>query len=202
MLATGNPGKIREFRALLARHAVFGQWNLLSPRDWPVLLPNVAETGMTFAKNALLKARAVAGATGIAALADDSGLCVDALGGRPGIYSARWAGEEATDVDRNERLLSEMAFVPAEDRAAHYFCAVALALPNGQSFAAEGRCDGVILSAPRGNLGFGYDPLFFLSEWGRTMAELTEGEKNRESHRARAVAALAPAFQAFLRSPV
>ena len=202
MLATGNPGKIREFRALLALHIDLGQWNLLSPCDWPFPLPNAAETGTTFAENALLKARAVADATGIAALADDSGLCVDALGGRPGIYSARWAGDEATDADRNARLLSEMALVPAENRAAHYFCAVALALPTGQTVIAEGRCDGVILAAPRGNSGFGYDPLFFLTERGRTMAELAEEEKNRGSHRARAVAALVPAFHAFLRSPV
>ena len=190
MLATSNPGKVREFQALL------GDWEslrgvlLLTPGGWPGPLPDVAETGETFAENARLKAAALSEATGLPALADDSGLCVDALGGEPGLYSARWAGVGASDADRNALLLSRLSTVSAEKRTARYVCAVSLALPDGRSAEASGSCDGRILETGRGANGFGYDPLFFLPEFGRTMAELTEAEKNRVSHRAAALAAL------------
>ena len=193
MLATGNLGKVAELSALLALHPGLGDVHLLTPRDWPHPLTPVDETGATFAENAQLKARALAHATGLPALADDSGLCVDALGGRPGLHSARWSGPDASDADRNARLLSVLApFHHPEQRAARFVCAVAVALPSGEEAVAEGVCVGVILTAPRGSAGFGYDPLFLLPDLGRTMADLTPDEKNARSHRARAVAGIAP----------
>jgi len=199
MLATGNPGKVAELRALLARHLDMSRVMLRTPRDWPSSLPEVQEVGTTFAENALLKARALAAVTGMAALADDSGLCVDALGGWPGIHSARWAGEAATDGDRNALLLAKMTELPSEKRTAHFFCAVALAAPDGRATTAEGKCAGVILTEPRGDNGFGYDPLFFLPPLHRTMAQITADEKNRVSHRARAISELALGLHTFLR---
>lgn len=190
MLATTNLGKVAEFRFLLGQWERWRDTELLTPRDWPTPLPSVEETGTTFAENARLKAVALAAATGLPSLADDSGLCVDALGGEPGLYSARWAGDEATDADRNALLLARLAGVNAEGRTAHYVCVVSLAWPAGISVEAEGACDGRILDAPHGGNGFGYDPLFFVPEFERTAAELTAGEKSRISHRARALAAL------------
>ena len=190
MLATTNPGKVTEFRALL------GQWDslrgvsLLTPKDWPERLPEVDEPGVTFAENARLKAVALSQATGLPALADDSGLCVDALDGQPGLHSARWAGANATDADRNALLLARLSGVPAEKRTARYVCVVSLAWPDGRSIEASGTCGGLMLDAPRGINGFGYDPLFLLPDWGRTMGELSAPEKNQISHRAAALAAL------------
>jgi XTP/dITP diphosphohydrolase len=194
MLATGNPGKVIELRDLLARHLDLSTVSLLTPRDWPAPLPQVAETGTTFAENARLKADALASATGLPSLADDSGLCVDALGGAPGLLSARWAGAGATDADRNAKLLLALAEVPPERRTARFVCAAALAVPGGRTVTEEGICKGVILDAPRGANGFGYDPLFFLPNLERTMAELTSDEKNRLSHRALAVSRLSSHF--------
>lgn len=190
MLATTNPGKVREFRTLLGRYEAFQDVTLLTPKDWPTALPEVEETGATFAENARLKATALAQATGLPALADDSGLCVDALGGAPGLHSARWAGGEATDADRNRLLLERLVGVPAAERGARYVCVVSLSKPDGMSVEAEGVCEGAILEAPSGTNGFGYDPLFLAAECGRTMAELTDAEKNKVSHRALALAAL------------
>jgi XTP/dITP diphosphohydrolase len=190
MLATTNLGKIQEFRTLLGQYESFSRLALLTPMDWPERLPEVKETGATFAENARLKAVTLAKATGLPALADDSGLCVDALGGEPGLHSARWAGADATDTDRNAKLLERLAGLPAEERTARYACAVSLASPDGGSVEAVGTCEGILLDAPVGANGFGYDPLFFVAEFGHTMAELTEEEKNRISHRARALAAL------------
>ncbi len=190
MLATTNPGKVKEFRTLLGQYKRFEGLTLLTPKDWPERLPEVEETGATFAENARLKAVALAQATGMTALADDSGLCVDALGGEPGLHSARWAGVGVSDADRNARLRARLLGVPAERRAARYVCVVSLAGPDGGSIEAEGTCEGAILEAPRGVSGFGYDPLFLVPEFGRTMAELTEEEKNRVSHRAMALQAL------------
>lgn len=190
MLATTNAGKIAEFRFLLGQWERWQGVELLTPRDWPTPLPSVDETGTTFAENARLKAAALAAATGLPALADDSGLCVDALGGEPGLHSARWAGDEATDDDRNKLLLARLSGVRAEARTAHYVCVVSLAWPEGKSVEAEGRCAGQIADKPRGVNGFGYDPLFLVPEFGRTAAELTAGEKSQISHRARALAAL------------
>jgi XTP/dITP diphosphohydrolase len=190
MLATTNLGKVREFKALLEQCELTEGLTLLTLKDWLEPLPEVEETGATFAENARLKAVALARATGLPALADDSGLCVDALGGEPGLHSARWAGPSATDADRNALLLERLAGVPAEERTGYYACVVSLASPDGGSVEAVGTCGGVILDAPRGADGFGYDPLFFVPELECTMAELTEEEKNRISHRARALSAL------------
>lgn len=194
MLATGNPGKVAELRAILAGYFDLDGVTLLTPRDWPTPLPEVAETGTTFAENARLKADALAAATGLMSLADDSGLCVDALGGAPGLLSARWAGPDASDADRNAKLLVALADTPPERRTARFVCAAALAVPGGSAIIGEGVCEGLILAAPRGANGFGYDPLFLLPALGRTMAELTTEEKNRLSHRALAVSRLSPHF--------
>lgn len=190
MLATTNPGKVAEFRTLLGQWERWRGVELLTPGDWPKPLPSVDETGTSFAENARLKATALSAATGLPALADDSGLCVDALDGAPGLHSARWAGEGATDADRNKLLLARLVGVSAEKRTAHYTCAVSLAWPDGSSVEAEGECAGRILETPQGTNGFGYDPLFLIPKLGRTMAELTADEKNRVSHRAAALEAL------------
>ena len=192
LLATSNSGKAVEFRALLAQYLDLNQVRLLTLRDWPHLLPEIAETGQTFSENARLKATALAAATHMPALADDSGLCVDALGGAPGLYSARWAGPEATDADRNVKLLAALTAVSAAPWTARFICAAAFAVPGKETVVAEGFCEGVIISSPRGAQGFGYDPLFLLPALGRTLAELTSAEKNTLSHRALAVAQLAP----------
>ena len=146
----------------------------------------VEETGTTFAENSLLKAQAVFDATGLATVADDSGLMVDALGGAPGVYSARYGGLH-TDAERIALLLENMKDVPDEKRTAQFVCAVTCLLPDGRKIAVQGVCPGVILRAPRGEGGFGYDPVFYLPEFGKTFAELAGEEKNRISHRGRAL---------------
>ena len=202
MLASSNTGKVAELRFLLKKYLDLSQISLVTPRDWPTTLPEVEEDGTTFAENALLKARALANATGLIALADDSGLCVDALGGRPGLYSARWAGPNTTDAERNNFLLTEMRDVPVEKRQARFVCVVALASPDGQSATAEGICRGVILTEPVGDGGFGYDPLLLLPQFQRTMAQLTAEEKNDVSHRAVAISKIASRLPDFLRLTV
>jgi XTP/dITP diphosphohydrolase len=154
--------------------------------------PDVEEDADTFLGNARKKARALAEAAGLAALADDSGLAVEALGGRPGVRSARYAGPGATDEDNNQRLLEELARVPAGQRGAAFVCAMVLALPGGGEFSAEGRLGGRILEAPRGDRGFGYDPLFVVEGTDLTLAEMDLGAKNAVSHRARALRAILP----------
>lgn len=195
-LATGNAGKVSEFRALLAQYLPDMEFALRTPRDWPDPVPEVEETGRTFAENACLKAVTLAQVTNLPALADDSGLCVEALGGAPGLYSARWAGPKATDADRNGKLLEALAGVPTEVRMARFVCAVVLALPGGRIWTAEGECAGIILQEGRGTDGFGYDPLFLLPDMNKTMAELTPAQKNTRSHRALALARLAPEIRA------
>ncbi|MEA2467069.1 MAG: XTP/dITP diphosphohydrolase [Thermoleophilaceae bacterium] len=180
VLATRNPHKLREFEALLAPHVVL-------PLPDEVVLP--PETGDTFAENATIKARAAADATGRVAIADDSGIAAAALGGRPGVYSARYAGEHATDEENLTKLLDE---VPDEgDRRVAYVCALACAEPNGRVHVVEERCEGMLALEPRGDGGFGYDPAFVPTDRddGRTMAELTPEEKDAISHRGRAARA-------------
>lgn len=189
VLATSNPGKIREFNALLADLPI----QFLSARDALGEAPSIVEDGATFEANALIKARAVCRATRTLALADDSGLEVDALGGRPGVRSARFAHERATDAENNAALLRELEDVEEGARRARFRCVLALANPwrASEEFVAEGSCEGSIARAPRGNGGFGYDPLFLVSDAeGRAMAELSEDEKNRISHRGLAVRSL------------
>jgi len=183
VLATGNKGKIREFSGLL--EGVFGRIISLNDLESP---PAVVEDGATFRENALKKARAIAAYSGKPTLADDSGLAVDALGGRPGVYSARYSGEGATDRDNITKLLTDLG--SSENRSARFVCVLALVTPDGEEITAEGTREGVIITEPRGEGGFGYDPVFFLPEYGKTMAEIPPELKNKISHRARAAETL------------
>ncbi len=182
VLATRNPGKVAELARLLAGTGI----TVVSLAEFPAA-PEVEETGATFAANALLKAQAAAVHTGLVALADDSGLEVDALAGRPGVYSARFAGPHASDEDNNQKLISLLTAVPIARRTARFRSAVAIVTPDGRSEVTDGACKGSILHGPRGTDGFGYDPLFLVPELGKTFAELTMEEKNRISHRGRAL---------------
>ena len=183
VLATKNDGKVREFTSLLSQVVE----NIISLKDLDSV-PDVVEDKDTFRKNALKKARFVSEITKKITLADDSGLEVDFLDGRPGIYSSRYAGENASDKENISKLLNELKDV--SDRRAKFVCDLALVFPDGQEVVVEGTCEGVILQEPRGGGGFGYDPVFFLPDFNKTMAELTPDEKNVISHRARAVRAL------------
>jgi XTP/dITP diphosphohydrolase len=194
VVATRNRNKVRELAPLCAGLDV----TLVALADLPAL-PEVVEDGATFAANAAKKARAIAALTGLPVLADDSGLEVDALDGAPGVRSARFAGAGHDDRANNARLLEALAGVPPERRTARFRCAMALADRwEDTLLVREGACEGVILTAPRGESGFGYDPLFLYPPLGRTFAELGVAEKNELSHRARAVAALLPELRAHL----
>ena len=188
VLATRNAHKVAELRAILAESGLAAE---------PVGVeavpgaPEVRETGVTFAENALLKAHALARFSGLPALADDSGLCVDVLGGAPGVFSARWAGRHGDDAANLRLLLDQLADVPAEHRGAHFACAAALALPDGTERVAEGRLRGTLRYEPAGHGGFGYDPILQPEGETRTCAELSPAEKNAISHRGRAFRALA-----------
>jgi len=182
VLATSNRSKAAEIGRMLEGTGV----EILSLASFPgVNLP--PETGATMKENALIKARAASRATGLPALADDSGLEVDFLDGAPGVFSARYAGEGATDEDNWRKLLSELEGVPVEKRTARFRCALALVGLDAKELVFEGVLEGVITDGPRGENGFGYDPVFFIPEEGRTSAELSPDEKNRVSHRARAL---------------
>lgn len=191
VLATHNPGKLREMAAILEILDV----DVVSPAELGLTV-DVEETGSTFAENAMLKAKAVCAAAGLPAIADDSGLCVDALNGGPGVYSARYGGPELDDRGRYMLLLSSMRGVPT--RSAHFETAVACAFPNGDALTAEGRCDGAIAFAPIGNSGFGYDPVFLAPEKAKTFGQMTEEEKAEISHRGRALRAFAEELSAYL----
>lgn len=191
LIATHNPGKMREFRLLLAPLAV----GLCFPPDLGLQVA-VAEDGATYTDNASQKARAYARASGMLTLADDSGLEVDALGGAPGVHSAHY--RSGSDGDRIAALLAHLRDVPWEQRTARFRCVVAVATPCGELYTAEGVCTGWIAFEPMGEGGFGYDPIFYLPEYGCTMAQLSEAEKNRISHRARAVAAVIPRLHRLL----
>lgn len=182
LIATHNPGKVKEYNELLAGLPL----ELTYPAQEGLDI-EVAETGESFAENARLKATAYASASGLLTLADDSGLEVDALGGEPGIRSARYAGTGASDEERYQLLLEKLQGVPWEERTARFRCVIAVATPAGQIHTAEGTCEGIIAFAPKGKHGFGYDPVFYFSEYGMTLAELPPETKNRISHRARAV---------------
>jgi XTP/dITP diphosphohydrolase len=175
--------------------------------DWPVVwvtvendareFPDVEETGDTYRENALLKARAVSAALGLAAIADDSGIEVDALGGAPGPRSARYAGEDATDEQNLRQLVRALAGIPASGRTARYRCVAAIAWPDGREVLAEATSEGTLIAKPRGESGFGYDPIFVPAGWDRTMAELADEEKDRISHRGRAFRELADVLRSF-----
>jgi XTP/dITP diphosphohydrolase len=190
LIASKNSGKLREIRTILSHLAL----DTLSALDINLDI-QVQETGASYLENARLKAQAYLEATGLPVLADDSGLEVDALQGAPGVYSARFSPQKnATDTDRRAYLLTQLKNKP-EPWKAHFHCTAVLALPSGECIETIGRCDGIIIPDERGTGGFGYDPVFFLPEYQATMAQLPPHEKNRISHRARAVAALLPIIQ-------
>ena len=192
VLATHNPGKLKEMGAILARFGVEG----VSPKDLGLAV-GVGETGTTFAENAMLKAKAICAAAQLPAIADDSGLCVDALNGGPGGYSARYGGEGLDDRGRYMLLLNNMR--GQTTRAAHFACAIACAFPNGDTLTAEGRCDGTIAFAPMGEGGFGYDPVFFVPEKAKTFGQLTAEEKSAISHRGRALESFVGKLETYLK---
>lgn len=184
LVATNNPGKIREYEELL--DGLVNSVEIVFPGGLGLAL-EVEEAGETFEENARIKALAYAGVSGRLTLADDSGLEVDALGGAPGVYSARYAGPDASDSDRYRKLLSALQDIPAGKRTARFRCVIAVAQPDGTVDTAEGTCEGEIGFEPRGTHGFGYDPVFIVNGLGHTMAELPPETKNRISHRARAL---------------
>jgi XTP/dITP diphosphohydrolase len=186
LLATRNPDKVRELAALLGDLGI----RIRTLADFPTA-PEVEEDGTTCEANALKKAREIASATGLPSVADDTGLEVDALSGRPGVFAARYAGANATYEDNCRKLLKELAGVPPARRTARFITVAALAMPGGHTRVATGTLVGVIAEACAGSQGFGYDPLFFVPELGRTLAELTAEEKNRISHRAKAFRSMA-----------
>lgn len=178
--ATKNKGKIREIKRMLSLTGI----DVISSAEAGID-KDIEETGTTFAENAMIKARGIAEMCKLPVLADDSGLCVEALGGRPGVYSARYAGEGASDGERINKLLSELAGV--EDRRAKFVCDMALVMPDGRAFTAEGEVNGHILYEPDGENGFGYDPIFCCDELKKSFAAASDSEKNSVSHRGRAL---------------
>jgi len=190
VLATRNQGKITEFRRILDALAP-GAIELIGVDQFPDLI-DVEETGATFEENSLLKARYTSQATGLPAIADDSGLCVDALGGDPGIFSARWAGDHGNDRANLEKVLDQLKDVPDGKRGAHFMCVASLVLPDGRQQVAEGRFEGHILRAPVGKNGFGYDPIFQPVGLSISSAQMSAEEKDLMSHRGKSLRALAP----------
>jgi len=182
IVATRNRGKLVEISQLLGEYV----HTILSLQDFPDL-PEIVEDGATFEENALKKATSTALATGRPVIADDSGLTVEVLGGKPGVYSARFAGDDANDAENNEKLLRELSGIPVEKRLASFRCVIALSLPDGTQQTFTGELEGLILETPRGSGGFGYDPLFFVQEYNKTLAELPLDIKNRISHRGKAL---------------
>lgn len=181
-VATRNKGKLIEINGLLKDLSI----EILSYKDFSDL-PNIEETGLTFQENAIQKAKETAKKTGLISLADDSGLLVDAIDGKPGVYSARFAGENATDEENNHKLLSLLKGVPLDKRTARFVCVIAITIPEGRTYTVHGVCEGRILESCQGNDGFGYDPLFYVSEFDKTMAQLELKEKNMISHRGKAL---------------
>ena len=208
VLATRNAHKVRELRQILARalaerlpgvdldldQAVVGAADLDGVAD-------VVETGVTFAENALIKARAVCSATGLPAVADDSGLAVEVLGGAPGVFSARWSGRHGDDAANLALLLAQLQDVPDSHRGAEFVCAAALVTPDGLETVEHGRLPGMLRHSPTGNGGFGYDPVLQPDGYSRSCAELSPAEKNAISHRGQAVRALVPALLPLLTDP-
>jgi XTP/dITP diphosphohydrolase len=195
VLASANVGKVVELNRILAAGHVGVRLSGLE--EFPGA-PGVAETGATFAENALLKARALAKFTGLPTVGDDSGICADALNGMPGVLSARWSGEHGDEASNLRLLLDQLSDVPDERRGAHFYCAAALVLPSGREHVSEGTLRGHLIREPRGSNGFGYDPIFVPDGDERTTAEMTPAEKDAISHRGRAFRALAPVIAALV----
>lgn len=187
VIASRNDHKIEEMRRILEQAGL--DWELVGSDQFPDL-PDVEETGSTFAANAMLKARAVSEFTGLPAVGDDSGLCVDALNGMPGILSARWSGAHGNDRANLELLLAQISQVPADRRSASFVCAAAYVHPDGTEFVVEGEMNGSLIIAPRGDNGFGYDPIFIPQGHQVTSAQMSSEEKDAISHRGKALAAL------------
>ena len=176
VVATGNQGKLKEIRAILPEHEIVCLKDLNIDTD-------IVEDGKTFEENAIIKAETICKMTNMITIADDSGLVVDYLGGAPGIYSARYAGKDATDEERNQKLLSELKDVPFEKRTARFACAIAISYPNGKTNTFFDTCEGKIAFEPLGKNGFGYDPLFYFEEFDTTLANVESERKNKVSHR-------------------
>ena len=191
-MATNNAHKVVELSRILKPLGI----DVVSAKEAGIVLDEVEETGTTFSENAFLKANAAFKKTGIASVADDSGLSVDVLNGRPGVYSARYAGENATDADRYNKLLDEMKDIPNEKRSAHFTCAICCILPDGQKIEVEGVCNGKIAFEPQGDGGFGYDPVFICN--GKSYAQLTAEEKDALSHRGNALRKLKTELDKYL----
>ena len=196
VLATANPHKLTELTRILAAEHV--DVDLAGLGEFPGA-PDVAETGATFVANALLKARAIAAFTGLPSVADDSGLCCDAMNGMPGVLSARWAGRHGSDAANLSLVLGQLSDVPDERRGAHFYCVAALVLPTGQEALSAGTLRGRLIRGPRGNNGFGYDPIFVPDGEHRTTAEMSAAEKDAISHRGRAFRGLTDAIAALPR---
>ena len=177
IFATKNPGKRREIREILGP-----EYELLSISDLPEI-PEIIENGKSFEENALIKVRAIGVQKDAVVLADDSGLCVDAFSGGPGVYSARFLGEDTDYVFKNNYILEKLSGLPDEQRGAHYSCVIAALFPDGTEEVTEARMEGIISREPAGSGGFGYDPIIFLPEYGKTVSEISPEEKNRISHR-------------------
>ncbi|MFL0495119.1 XTP/dITP diphosphatase [Priestia megaterium] len=191
IIATKNAGKVKDFETLFSPKG----FKVKSLLDFPEI-EDVEETGVTFAENAKLKAEAISSALNKPVIADDSGLAIDALNGEPGVYSARYAGENKDDNANIEKVLQKLNDVPFEKRTARFHCALAIAVPGKRTEIVEGTCEGHILEGKRGENGFGYDPIFFVEKWRCSMAELTKEQKNQISHRANALKRLAPLIDA------
>ncbi len=196
LLATNNQGKVQELVRLLGDLP----FNVRSLRDFPEV-GEIEEDGESFAENALIKARAGAGATGLLTLADDSGLEVDVLEGEPGVRSARFAGEPKDDSRNNAKLLELLQDIPLNRRTARFKSVIALGTPEGEEFVTEGTCEGLISLEPKGQGGFGYDPLFYVPEYDRSFAELSLEEKNAISHRGKALRAAAAMLERLAKTP-
>ena len=192
VLASHNPGKIREMSAILSKYGV----EVVSPRELGITV-DVEETGTTFAENAMLKAKAICAASGLPAIADDSGLCVDALNGAPGVYSARYGGGDLDDTGRYKLLLENMR--GQMPRTARFVSVITCCFPNGDVISARGECPGTIAFAPMGEGGFGYDPVFFVPSLKKTFAQLTAEEKNAISHRGKALEAFKVKLEEYLK---
>ncbi|GAB1807065.1 XTP/dITP diphosphatase [Priestia megaterium] len=191
IIATKNAGKVKDFETLFSPKG----FKVKSLLDFPEI-EDVEETGVTFAENATLKAEGISSALNKPVIADDSGLAIDALNGEPGVYSARYAGENKDDNANIEKVLQKLNDVPFEKRTARFHCALAIAVPGKRTEIVEGTCEGHILEEKRGENGFGYDPIFFVEKWRCSMAELTKEQKNQISHRANALKRLAPLIDA------
>jgi XTP/dITP diphosphohydrolase len=195
VIASRNEHKIDEMRRILNEAGL--SLDLVGIQEFPDL-PDVDETGETFAENALLKAREICAFTGLPAIADDSGLCVDALGGMPGIFSARWSGTHGNDLANLQLLLAQISHVASDRRTASFRCAAAIVTPSGAEKVVEGVMAGRLIDTPRGANGFGYDPIFIADGYSITTAEMDSASKDAISHRGRAIAALAPTLSQLL----